>query len=119
MNLLLVALLAITVDLRVIDGDTFVWHGETVRIANIDAPELHGAKCESELALAIKATERLTMLLTNQPFELVRLARKDKYGRTLATVVVGKVDIGAQLVHEGLARPWRGRRYPWCIFSRV
>ena len=23
---------------RVIDGDTFVWNGETIRIANIDAP---------------------------------------------------------------------------------
>lgn len=114
MNLLLAALLAITVDLRIIDGDTFVWHGETVRIANIDAPELHGAKCEYELTLAIKATARLSTLLTAQPFELVRLKRRDRYGRTLATVVVGEVDIGAQLVHEGLARPWRGRRYPWC-----
>ena len=114
-TLLLTTLLAFSSgDLRVVDGDTFVWQGETVRIANIDAPELRGAGCESELALARKATERLRVLLKPQTFQMLKLTRRDRYGRTLAFVLDGNTDIGEKLIEEGLARPWKGRRYPWC-----
>lgn len=113
-TLLLSALLTLFPgELRVIDGDTFDWHGGRVRIANIDAPELSGA-CKSERALARKATERLQELLAPETFRLMKLARKDRYGRTLAFVWVNHVDIGKVLIEEGLARPWQGRRYPWC-----
>lgn len=114
-TLLIAMLLTYGGQLRVIDGDTFVLNGETVRIANIDAPELRGAGCESEFALARKATERLRVLLKPETFHLQKLARRDRYGRTLAFVLDGGRDIGAQLVEEGLARPWRGRREPWCL----
>ena len=39
---------------------------------------------------------------------------KDRYGRLLRTVVRGDQSIGAALVAEGLAEPWRGRRSNWC-----
>ncbi|WP_324252007.1 thermonuclease family protein [Roseibium aggregatum] len=46
----------------------------------------------------------------------IEIARsgKDKYGRTLARVSVNGIDAGGILIVEGLARPWEGRRQPWC-----
>jgi endonuclease YncB( thermonuclease family) len=38
----------------------------------------------------------------------------DSYGRKLRIVANGGGSIGAQLVDEGLARPWNGGRRPWC-----
>lgn len=37
---------------------------------------------------------------------------KDKYGRTLARVLVDGRDIGEILIEEGLARPSKGKREP-------
>ncbi|WP_298966718.1 thermonuclease family protein [uncultured Roseibium sp.] len=39
---------------------------------------------------------------------------KDKYGRTLARVLVNGNDVSQILINEGLARPWRRHREPWC-----
>ena len=38
----------------------------------------------------------------------------DKYGRALRIVTRDGQSIGQQLVDEGLARTWDGRRHPWC-----
>jgi len=95
----------------VVDGDTFWLHGEKIRIANIDAPEIRG-RCEFERATARRATLRLARLLAGVGLSLARQGR-DRHGRTLATVS-GRSDIGKQLVREGLARPWSGRMEIWC-----
>jgi micrococcal nuclease len=39
---------------------------------------------------------------------------RDKYGRTLAYVLVDGKDLGNELVSRGLARKWEGRRRSWC-----
>jgi endonuclease YncB( thermonuclease family) len=96
----------------VVDGDTFWLAGEKVRIADIDAPEVHG-QCPYETALAAKATSRLYALLNAAPFALHRTGT-DRYGRTLAIVTNARGSIGDQLVREHLARTWSGRREPWC-----
>jgi len=44
---------------RVIVGDTIVLAGETVRILNIDAPELHRSGCDPEKRLAVLARKRI------------------------------------------------------------
>jgi micrococcal nuclease len=99
---------------RVIDGDTFDFAGERIRIADIDTPELRGA-CAEEQRLARAATERLRTLLGAGPFELRRLGRdEDRYGRKLRVVVRSGRSLGDVLVSEGLARTWTGRREPWC-----
>jgi endonuclease YncB( thermonuclease family) len=98
----------------VIDGDTFRYAGEKIRIADIDTPEVNG-RCDSEKALAARATDRLAVLLAAGPFKLEPVERdEDRYGRKLRIVTRGGRSIGDQLVSEGLARTWTGRREPWC-----
>ena len=99
----------------VVDGDTFWLRGEKVRIADINAPETHAAGCPAEQALGQRATLRLVALLNAGPFELAVQGREtDRYGRALRVVKRGGRSLGAQLVSEGLAEPWRGRRSDWC-----
>lgn len=99
----------------VVDGDTFWFGGEKFRISDIDAPETHSPRCQSEAELGQRATVRLQELLNAGPFQLEADARdRDRYGRKLRTVMRGGTSVGLQLVSEGLARPWDGGRKPWC-----
>jgi len=99
----------------VIDGDTFYLGGTTVRIADIDAPETHPPRCALEADLGDRATRRLSQLLSAGPFKLVRDNRDlDRYGRRLRVAIRDGRSIGRMLVSEGLARPWTGKRRPWC-----
>ena len=100
----------------VVDGDTFWLQGEKVRIADINAPETHRAGCPAEQALGDRATRRLIGLLNAGPFTLDTEGRAtDRYGRSLRVVRRGGRSLGGQLVAEGLAEPWRGRRSDWCV----
>lgn len=99
----------------VVDGDTFWIRGEKVRIADINAPETHDAGCPAERALGERAAWRLVTLLNAGPFALELAGRAtDRYGRALRVVTRGGRSLGAQLVGEGLAEPWSGRRSDWC-----
>lgn len=100
----------------VVDGDTFWLNGRKVRIADIDTPEIGEPKCEAEYALGMKAKHRIRELLNAGPFELQTIPERDKdrYGRDLRVVVRNGRSLGDQLVSEGLARTWTGRRAPWC-----
>ena len=99
----------------VVDGDTFWLQGEKIRIADINAPETHDARCPGERARGNRATARLAQLLNGGRFELVSGARThDRYGRRLVTVMRGGRSLGQELVSEGLAETWKGRRSDWC-----
>jgi micrococcal nuclease len=99
----------------VVDGDTFWIQGEKVRIADIDAPETHPPRCAEEADLGERATLRLQALLNGGPVTLAPADRDtDRYGRLLRIVERNGQSLGGQLVSEGLARRWTGRRMPWC-----
>jgi endonuclease YncB( thermonuclease family) len=99
----------------VVDGDTFWMDSTKIRIADIDAPEIHPARCEAERDLGEAATFRLLDLLNAGTFDLVRVGRgEDQYGRKLRLVMRGDQSVGAELVSEGVARQWEWRRKPWC-----
>lgn len=99
----------------VVDGDTFRLAGEKIRIADIDTPELHPARCAYEQALGEAAKQRLLDLLNTGPFELKSIDRDtDRYGRKLRVVTRNGRSLGDVLVTEGLARTWEGRRRGWC-----
>lgn len=99
----------------VVDGDTFWYRGEKIRVADIDTPEVSKPGCAAERALGVRATMRFLDLLNEGPFELVPADRdRDRYGRSLRHVHRNGASLGHQLIKEGLARPWEGRRRPWC-----
>lgn len=110
------ALCGVTRRTCVVDGDTFWLEGKKIRIADIDTPEISEPKCDSEYELGMKATYRLRDLLNAGPFELRTISNQDvdRYGRELRVVVRNGLSLGDQLVREGLARTWTGRRKPWC-----
>jgi micrococcal nuclease len=99
----------------VVDGDTFWLQGEKVRVADINAPETTQAACPCEAVLGDRAKLRLVALLNSGGVELVPVDReRDRYGRLLREVRRNGRSLGAVLVAEGLAEPWRGRRSNWC-----
>jgi endonuclease YncB( thermonuclease family) len=99
----------------VVDGDTFWFAGDKYRIADIDTPETHPARCAEEAALGEAATRRLREWLNAGAFSLESAGRDvDQYDRKLRIVTRGGESVGSALVAEGLARSWEGSRHPWC-----
>lgn len=89
--------------IRVWDGDTFYAGDETVRLRDVDAPELGSPG-------AYAAARRLRELLRQGPVTIVPRA-EDAYGRTVADVYVGGRNVAAVLAAEGFVtvRSWRRR----------
>jgi endonuclease YncB( thermonuclease family) len=99
----------------VVDGDTFYLGRDPIRIADIDAPETHPARCPYEAELGAMATKRLREILNARPFEVQIYERDtDKYGRKLRIIAQNGYSVGGMMVMEGLARSWTGHRRPWC-----
>lgn len=86
-----------TVD-RVIDGDTIVINGSSIRLIGIDTNEI-GEPCAQE------AKSRLEELVLGKEIYLIPdLEDTDKYNRKLRYIIVNNQNINIQLVKEGLAR---------------
>jgi len=103
----------------VVDGDTFWYRGDKIRIADINAPEVSEPGCAREAELGSEATARLQALLNRGRFTLAANGDgtgrdRDRYGRLLRTVMRDGSSVGEQLVREGLAEEWKGRRGNWC-----
>ncbi len=99
----------------VIDGDTIRYHGEKIRIADINTPETFQAQCALERELGDAATARMIDLLNEGAFTLEPVEREtDKYGRTLRVITRNGESLGETLVAEGLAERWKGYRSGWC-----
>ncbi|MEM9085284.1 MAG: thermonuclease family protein [Pseudomonadota bacterium] len=90
------------------DGDSLVYKTERLRIADIDTPELNG-QCPYEIAKAKEARDRLLELLNERGLQFTRVGT-DRYGRTLVEMPA----VSEQLIREGLARRWKGKRENWC-----
>lgn len=99
----------------VIDGDTFRYRGATIRIADIDTPEVFDFGCPAEKMRGEAATMRLLTLMNAGPFSLETIGQDhDRYGRELRVVTRTGGSLGALLVAEGHARTWDGARRGWC-----
>ncbi|WP_324261530.1 thermonuclease family protein [Altererythrobacter sp. H2] len=101
----------------VVDGDTIWYQGTKIRVADINTPEVSRPGCAHEARLGDQATARLTELLNEGSFTLVRppgTPETDKYGRTLRELHRGGASLGAVLMDEGLAEEWNGARIDWC-----
>lgn len=89
---------------RVIDGDTIEHKGEKLRLFGVDTPELK-TRCEIEKRHALEAKKQLDAMLKNG-YKVVTY-HKDKYGRTVADLVINDTPVTDILVRKGL-----GRVYP-------
>ena len=99
----------------VVDGDTFWFRGEKIRIADIDTPELSPPRCEREREVGLAAKKRLLDILNSGPLSFKTTARdEDRFGRKLRIVYRDRRSVGDILVAEGLARRWEGSRRGWC-----
>ncbi|MFM7624566.1 MAG: thermonuclease family protein [Actinomycetota bacterium] len=122
MRRLLLALIALTLALpltpahaniriaSITDGDTVkLADGRSVRLLQIDTPELNGNECyakEAQVALAKLLNTKGTLRLTTDP----NLDKVDAYGRILRYIFKGKVNINLELVKIGAATPYFYKR---------
>ena len=98
----------------VIDGDTFSLNGTRIRVAGIDAPETHPARCPYEAQIGAAATQKLADLLRGRPLWVSGL-KTDRYGRAVAVVRVNGEDVANAMIGSGLARNYDGKqRQGWC-----
>lgn len=89
-----------TVDSRqvqVVDGDTFRYGAERVRLRDIDTPELNEPGGQA-------ARLRLEALLHSGPVRIVPRGR-DVYDRLVADVFVNGKNVAEMLTQEGYAKP--------------
>ncbi|MEK9151861.1 MAG: thermonuclease family protein [Patescibacteria group bacterium] len=84
---------------RVIDGDTVVIRGgERVRYLGVDAPE-------SGDCFGSEATAANRILVEGKKARLIEDRQdRDRYGRLLRRVFVGKIDVSRELARRGYAR---------------
>jgi micrococcal nuclease len=98
---------------RVVDGDTLIAVSENatklrIRLLGIDAPEIsHGSKPGQ--SFAPESRRYLEQLINNRPVRL-ELSGPDVYGRILAVVLAGDMNVNVQMVRAGLAEVYRGAR---------
>lgn len=112
----LTTLILVTV-LRVIDGDTLSIQAAnchvpllcqtTLRVAHIDAPELHST-CTKERDAGRLALNRVKQLVPPGTVLTLTDPKKDRYGRILADVPL----IRETLIAEGLAVLYEGEKKP-------
>jgi len=94
---------------RVIDGDTFVIEngtskGEKVRLIGVDAPETRRTARKEIGYYGQEAKQYLTAMLNGKSVKLVfDVGKRDRYGRLLAYVYVGKKFVNRDLVEQGYA----------------
>jgi len=106
----------ITASLTVVDGDSLRTADETIRILDIDAPELDQTCRDArdrEWPCGRAARTRLIELTAKGEIACTSQGR-DRFGRLLATCKAkGIDDIGAVMVREGLAVSFGGKSGPY------
>lgn len=121
----------VSAKISVTDGDTIRVAGQVVRLVGFNSPETYRAACAREQTLGDRATRRLEQLVAagNLDFARVRCScpsgtegtSECNYGRACGTLRANGKDVGAVLISEGLAVPFRCGATscpelprPWC-----
>ena len=110
---MLFAALASVVIANCYDGDTCTTTtGERVRLACIDTPELVGKRAEPLPART--ARDHLRGLVVGKKVGILRIT-EDRYGRTVAELFLGTINVQQKMVATGHAEIlWRyAHQCPW------
>jgi endonuclease YncB( thermonuclease family) len=102
---------------RVIDGDTLVLAGTTIRLNGIDAPEAAqtcGARDGTSWPCGAVATAALAKLISSRLVGC-KTHGHDRYGRTLGTCYAGGNNLNALMVRRGFARAYTSRSWRYTI----
>jgi endonuclease YncB( thermonuclease family) len=94
---------------RVIDADTWIVGGETVRLFGIDAPEMAQPCKDSkgkDWACGVWAADQVRQRYGGRRVVCERLGQ-DKYGRTIARCFADSRDVAREIVADGLAFAFR------------
>lgn len=108
---------------RVVDGDTIkvslvgempeIFRSQSIRLRHCDTPELHDERPE----IAAKAQEAKAFMAARVAPGMrltLRDVGRDKYcGRLVADVEVDGENLCRELIIEGLALPYEGRKKTW------
>lgn len=103
---------------RIVDGDTLdvivelgfeITIKARVRLAGVDAPEIHGVPHSSdEYQAGLKAKRHVEHLAPHQSWVELRTYKsgnREKYGRWIAAVYADGTNIADDLITNGLAEP--------------
>ena len=99
---------------KVVDGDTIEvtidigFHLTTrrrLRLLRVNTAEIHASE-DAERAKANTAKERMIELLTGKDI-FIKTEKSDSFGRFLAEVWLGDLNVNDWLLAEGLARPFK------------
>lgn len=116
-----------TTVIRVIDGDTVVFHAPFLpdplkkelglRVYGVDTPEKgYRAKCDHEAKLGEMATAFTKQQISKSKKRQIFLIGWDKYGgRVLGDIILDGRSLRQMLIAEGLAREYYGEaKQSWC-----
>ena len=112
---------------RELDGDTAAFEAKflpdplkkelLIRVYGVDTPEKgFRAKCESENAKGLAATEFTKKLISNGKKIQIAIAEWDKFGgRVLGDVLIDGKSLRVQLIQNGYAKEYYGlAKESWC-----
>ena len=88
--------------------------GEKIRLACIDTPELKGKNSDPKKGL--EARDFLNKLVANKEISIKRIT-KDRYGRTVAELFKGGVNIQELIVNKGYGKIYKKYAYQ-CEWSK-
>lgn len=93
----------------VVDGDTIIMDGERLRLAGIDAPELHQTCLtgSAEWQCGLAARDQLDRLVAMPGLECLA-GRRDKWRRLLVTCRAADIEINREMVLTGMAVDYGG-----------
>lgn len=89
---------------RVVDGDTIRCGPERVRLLGIDAPEMHGCPRYRQCVTGdpVASSLSLKQAISSGPVRYT-LVKRDRYGRAVAIVVAGALNLSCWQIQQGQA----------------
>lgn len=100
--------------IAVVDGDTIKLDGVgTIRLAGIDAPELHHPRKGKE-PCGEEAKEWLARWVMGQDVVIVAVGT-DRYGRILGWLWLGELSVNIAMVSRGWAKVYTSEPSPWSV----